>query len=359
MITIDVRMLGCSGIGTYIRNIVPRVIAARPDTTVTLLGNPYELAGYGWAHGDNVRIVACRSPIYSLAEQVVMARLIPSHTDLFWSPHYNIPLCYRGKLLVTVHDLFHRARPEFVRGLHRRLYARYMFSAVARRADAIVAVSRFTADELARFTTVDRKKVHVIELGVAPFWFERTGAPPPRRRPYILYVGNVKPHKNLSRLVEAYAMVASRSDVDLVIVGRKDGFITGDTAVEKRAERLGERVVFTGEMDIAQLRGYYAHAETLVLPSLYESFGLPPLEAMASGCPVVVSDIAPLRDVCGDAALFCDPMSPADITEKIHRLMHDEALKKTLRAKGLERARSFTWEMCAAKTCAVIERTMQ
>lgn len=347
-------MLHASGIGTYLRHLLPLVVRAMDDVVFHLLGDSEALGALKWQAMANVRLVDCKAPIYSIQEQFELARKIPESTDLFWAPHYNIPVFYRGRLLVTVHDVFHLAMPEFVGGLHKRLYAKAMFGAVAKRADTVVCDSEFTARELTRFTGVSEQKLRVIKLGIDSSWFVPVQAPSPHGKPFLLFVGNVKPHKNLVRLLDAFASIAQVISHDLIIVGKKEGFITGDDAVQEKAARLGDRVHFTGYIDDAALRQYFSHAAALVFPSLYEGFGLPPLEAMASGCPVIVSNVASLPEVCGDAAVYCDPYSSEDIAQKILFVLRNEPLRSDLSRKGLEQARKFTWEACAEETSRVI-----
>jgi glycosyltransferase involved in cell wall biosynthesis len=154
-------------------------------------------------------------------------------------------------------------------------------------------------------------------------------------------------------------MICDRVPHDLVLVGKKEGFITGDHLVAQEAHRLGGRVKFTGYVDDQQLRQYFAHADAMVFPSLYEGFGLPPLEAMAAGCPVLVSNAGPMPEVCGDAALYCDPRRPEDIAAKLLGLMSDAELQDRLRRQGYERARGFTWDRCVRQTCEVIARVIE
>jgi glycosyltransferase involved in cell wall biosynthesis len=230
-----------------------------------------------------------------------------------------------------------------------------MFGAVRRRAAAIMTVSQFTKNELIRFTGEGRQPIYPIHLGVADAWFHIPSSARPYSNKYILYVGNVKPNKNLSALVKAFGLICDKVHHDLVIVGKKEGFITGDGIVAKEAERLGARVQFTGYVnDDESLRQYFAHADALVFPSLYEGFGLPPLEAMAAGCPVLVSTAASLPEICGDAAVFCDPHRPEDIALKLLGLLMNEEMQDKIRRKGYEQARAFTWDRCVAQTCEVI-----
>jgi glycosyltransferase involved in cell wall biosynthesis len=355
MITIDARWLNASGMGTYLRNLLPGIVAGFPERKFTLLGNVEEIERLGLPRNGKVDVIAAKSKMYSLAEQIEIPKLIPKETKLYFAPHYNIPLLYRGKMLVTVYDLFHLAMPGLVGGFHKTLYARFMFNAVRRNADAILTISHFTKNELIRFTGEGKQSIYPIHLGVDKSWFDVKPEGNPHGKPYLMYVGNVKPHKNLSALVKAFGLLADDIPHDLVIVGKKEGFITGDTASIFEAAKLQGRVQFTGYVTEDVLKQYMAHADAFVFPSLYEGFGLPPLEAMAAGCPVIVSNAASLPEICGDAALYCDPYHPRDIADKIIELLGDEALRVALRRKGSARARQFTWEECIKETCEVMD----
>lgn len=355
-LAIDARMLGRSGIGTYLSNVLPRLIPLCRDARIRLIGDEEELGRRAWAHGERVEVVNCRSPIYSLREQLRMPRLIPADCRLFWTPHFNVPFLYRGPLLVTVHDILHLAMPQYMPGAHKRLYARALLAAVRRKARMIICDSRFTAGELMRVVGMPASRIEVVHLGVDEGWSVGQQGERPHGKPYFVFVGNVKAHKNLAGLVAAFGRIAGKLPHDLVIVGRKEGFITGDRTVEKRAAALGARVVFTGLLDDALLKRYVAHATALVLPSFYEGFGLPPLEAMASGCPAIVSDRGSLPEICGDAALYCDPGDIDDIAARMLEVAQSGDLRSRLREQGLAHARRFTWDRCARETAALIER---
>jgi glycosyltransferase involved in cell wall biosynthesis len=355
MITIDARWLKTSGIGTYLQNIIPGIIAAFPNQAFCLLGKPEEMEQYGLLTRGNVQPISSAAPMYSVREQVEIASKIPKATRLYFATHYNIPLLYRGRMLVTIYDLFHLAMPALVGGFHKSIYARFMFNAVRRKAHAIITISKFTKDELVRYTGEGRQEIHSIYLGVDESWFDIRKTQNPHEKPFLLYVGNVKPHKNLSGLIRAFALIADQTNHDLLIVGKKEGFITGDETSSVEGAKLEGRVRFTGHVSDASLRQYVAHAEVLVFPSLYEGFGLPPLEAMAAGCPVIASGVASLPEICGDAALYCNPYQPRDIASKILELLADDELRRALKLKGSARARKFTWETCVQETCTVIE----
>ena len=351
-------MARSSGIGTYIRETVPRVLTTLQRADFALLGDTADLGQLGLGALPRTTLHPCDARIYSLREQWALRRASPARAHVFWSPHYNIPLLLGARLVVTVHDVLHLARPEFVTGSHRRLYARSMFAMVARRAAEVICVSRFTADELIRLVGIDARRIHVTHEGVDPRWFLPAPGPPTYPRPYFVYVGNVKPHKNLSRLCRAFAQVVDVLPHDLVIVGKKDGFLGGDPQVDRYASRLGNRVHFTGEVPDERLRNLVGNATALVLPSKYEGFGLPALEAMAAGCPAIVSRAASLPEVCGDAAAYFDPDDPDEIAHRLQEIARDGVLREDLIAAGRERARKYTWESCAQSTREVLQRVL-
>ncbi|HJU66304.1 MAG TPA: glycosyltransferase family 1 protein [Gemmatimonadaceae bacterium] len=354
-IAIDVRMLETSGIGTYLQNMVPRVIAARPAFGFVLVGSPPVIERHGLAQSPNVTVRSCEAPIYSVAEQWRIPAALPDYIDVYWTPHYPIPVLRRGPIVVSVHDMLHLAMPELVSGLEKRLYARWMFGHVRRRATAILFSSQFTASEFVRLAGMPRGSPHTIHLGISESWFRVRTVTRSRERPYLLYVGNVKPHKNVRALLLAFDAIRDEVPHDLVIVGQREGFITGDREVNEMAAAHPERVHFTGVVEGAVLEQYVASAAALVLPSLYEGFGLPPLEAMACGCPTIVSRAGSLPEVCGDAALYIDPHDPADLARAIRALVQQPELATDLRERGRRQAARFTWDRCAAQTLPVLD----
>jgi len=301
-----------------------------------------------------VSLTACTAPPFSVAEQLVVPAIVSARSRLLWVPHFNVPLAYSGRLAVTIHDVLPLAMPQFVRGLHRRVAARLMFRRIARSAAGILCDSHFTAHELARLTAVDEARVSTVPLGVGENWFKDDSIGDATHRPYFLYVGNVKPHKNLSRLVESFAGVSGIIPHDLVVVGRKEGFGTGDLAVERLTGDVPNRVVFAGQVSNAELERYYLHATALVFPSLYEGFGLPALEAMAAGCPVLASNAAALPEVCGDAALYFDPYDADDIGHKMALLAGDDSLRSRLIDLGKLQASKFSWKRTAELTARIL-----
>jgi glycosyltransferase involved in cell wall biosynthesis len=358
MITIDARWINTSGIGTYLRKIIPGIMRRFSNHGICLMGLQEDLLDFIGPMSSNYKIINARSEMYSIREQIDYFRLIPPETSIYFATHYNVPLLYNGRMLVTVYDLMHLAMPQFVQGFHRRIYAKFMFSAVRHKADSILTISEFTKQEMERLLGGFNQPITPIHLGVSDEWYSIPTSPSPHPRPYVLYVGNIKPHKNLKTLVKAFIAIASRVPHDLILVGKKDGFITGDVEVANLSQMLEGRIHFTGRVPDDLLKQYFHHAETLVFPSHYEGFGLPPLEAMAAGCPVVVSNVASVPEVCGDAALYFDPYDVNDLSIKLELILANNELRDALREKGLARARSFTWERSVSKTCDVIQKML-
>jgi glycosyltransferase involved in cell wall biosynthesis len=359
VITVDARMVQASGIGTYLTNLLPRIMASRPGWRFNLLGHPDELREFDWGRGPNVSLVRCTAPIYGIQEQIQLAARIPADSDLVWSPHYNIPLAYRGQLLVTIHDVCHLALPALVEGIHRRAYTRIMLSQVKRKASRILFPSEFTAGEFGRLVGETRSASAIVPYGVSPRWFDVRPVERPHPRPYVLFVGNVKPHKNLGTLIQAFGSIAGRIPHDLVIVGKHSGFLTGDNPAVAIANAQGSRVHFTGKVPGKTLEQFIAHADVLVLPSLYEGFGLPPLEAMACGCPTIVSRAASLPEMCGDASLYFEPTDHEELASTLLRVVSSQEVRQDLQRRGRRQASRYSWDSCASRTLGFLEELVR
>jgi glycosyltransferase involved in cell wall biosynthesis len=353
-VAIDVRMISHSGIGTYVSHLVPRVVRAAQDLYFYLLGPVEKIREHGWEALENTGIVDIRSPIYSVGEQLELAWKLPGDASVVWSPHYNIPLLYRRKLLTTVHDVCHLAMPQFFKGIAKRSYAHFMFAAIRSRADRVICVSRFSAGELARFAGLSGDKITVIHPGVDHLWFCTGTSERLHPGPYLIAVGNLKPHKNITNLIAAFSLVQHKIPHDLIIVGKNYGFMSRDKQIDQHVATLSNRIVFTGQVTNERLRAYMRNAEALVFPSKYEGFGLPPLEAMACGCPAVVTNAASVPEACGDAALYFDPYDEVDIAEKILYILENPDVRNDFRRKGIDRARIFSWDDASEKTLLVL-----
>ena len=358
-IAVDARMATDGGIGTYLQALIPRIAALRPDWRLTLLGDVAKMQSLGWGALGNTRLEPCGAAIFSVQEQVELARRFPHDANLYWAPHYNVPVLGSNRpMVVTIHDLCHLALPDLMGGRLRQRYARWLLTSAVRRARAVIFDSDFTRREAHRLLARAHESESVVHLAVEDDWANSgPRAPrPPVSEPYFLYVGNIKRHKNLPLLLRAFARVKDRLPHRLVLIGRQQG-LRADPAVFDEIARLGNRVIALGEATPETVRQYVTHATALVTVSLYEGFGLPPLEAMAAGCPCVVSTAGSLPEVCGDAALYCDPRDEASIAGRLLEVTNglDRA---ALIERGRQRARAFSWDRSAGATVDILERAL-
>ena len=271
--------------------------------------------------------------------------------------NYIVPPGVHGKTVVTVHDMVYKAFPETVRG-RTKLMLNMGLKRSMKRADVIVTDSEFSKSEIIRYFPQHEAKIRVVPCGVDTDRFHPCTEP--ERIPavkeslgiggdYFLYLGTIEPRKNLERLITAYKALVNKlgeKSPKLVLAGGKGWLYDGIFA---RVERLGlqDKVIFTKYVPAEDMNPLMCGALAFVFPSLYEGFGMPPLEAMACGVPVLTSGKASLPEVTGDCAVICDAYSPKSIAEGLYRLYADDKLRRDLSARGLERAKQFTWERSA------------
>lgn len=345
-------MANDSGIGTYIRNTVPRVAALEPSWRFTVIGRRGQERL--WQGMESAHFVACDARIYSLREQLELPRAAPKGASVFWSPHFNIPVATRLPLAVTIHDTAHLRMAEH-KTLLRQAYARTMFGLVRRRASAIMFDSDFTRREFVELVGEPASKSSVVHLGIDRSWHAER-APSPLPSPYFVFVGNRKPHKNLRVLAHAMLTPGVPENTKLVIIGRTQGMRTSDQDVAALLTKLGNRVIMAGEVSDVQLRAYVGNAIALVLPSRYEGFGLPPLEAMAAGTPAIVSRAGSLPEVCGDAALYFDSEDAVELARLLAQICADDKLHEMMRMKGRANVARFDWSNTAEAVRGVLAR---
>ncbi|HVR42399.1 MAG TPA: glycosyltransferase family 1 protein [Thermoanaerobaculia bacterium] len=346
-IAIDCRKIDDYGIGRYIRGLLGGFAAIRATETFLLIG-PRALEGR-IPPGLQAEWIEADAPPYSIREALVIgraARRAGSH--LFHAPHYVVPLV-SGPVAVTIHDLIHLEIP--FRNPLKPLYARTMLRRAATRSSAILTVSRAVQRQIAARWPDAADKIETVPNGVDSLFF----AP---RRPgdegevaamgleadrYFLFVGNDKPHKNLDGLVAAWREVRRELPQSrLAIAGSSPRRFEGEEGVVLAG--------FVGEPLLARL---YRCATALVMPSFAEGFGLPVAEAMASGTPVICSDVEAMLEVAGEAARRIDPADPRSIAEAMLALARDPALRETMIHSGRARANELRWERAARRTLAV------
>ncbi len=285
--------------------------------------------------------------------------LLRDRPDLLFVPAHVIPLLHPSRSVVTIHDLGYLAFPE-AHTVRRRLELDLSTRWCLRAAQRVIAISQATKNDLVRHYGADPERIVVVHLGCSnlfrppddPGQIAAIRACYALESPYFLYIGTIQPRKNLTRLIEAFAR-AGADDALLVIAGRR-GWLS--EPIVRRVAELGltNRVRFPGYVPDADLPALLSGALAFVFPSLHEGFGMPVLEAMACGAPVLTSTTSALPEVAGDAALLVDPCDTDAIAAALRRLAADAPLRASLRARGLERAAGFTWERTARETLDVL-----
>ncbi|MBR3971150.1 MAG: glycosyltransferase family 4 protein [Ruminococcus sp.] len=282
--------------------------------------------------------------------------------------NYIAPPGVDGKTVITVHDMVYRTYPETVRGRTKKILDMGLASSM-KRADMIVTVSEFSKSEIIRYFPQHESKIRVVPCGVDLDRFKPCQQP--ERIPevkkklgiegeYFLYVGTIEPRKNLERLINAYNIFCQheKDAPKLVLAGGK-GWLYDGIFQRVTDLKLEEKVLFTQYISDEDMNPLMCGALAFVFPSIYEGFGIPPLEAMACGVPVLASNAASLPEVTGDCAVTCDPYSEEEIAEGLRRLYSDSELRADLSRRGLERAKTLTWDSSAEKLYSVYKELMK
>lgn len=376
-ILIDARFLGPegTGIGRYTEKLLENLQALDKtnDYWVVLRSANFDLFQ---PTNPNFRKIIADARWYSVKEQFLIPKILLSiKPDLVHFPHFNIPVTYRGKYVVTIHDLIKSdfasssasTKAPLVYWAKHFIYERVVRKAISG-AKYVIVPTHTIKDKVTRQIGTNPEKIMVTyEAADDKFfkWGEEklTGNKVSEvlskyhiNKPFIIYVGNAYPYKNLDRLLMALKLLPS--NISLVNPSARSVFYER-LADKARAEGLSERVILPGFVPDEDLAVLYRAAQDYVFPTLSEGFGIPALEAMASKLPVVCSDIPVLREVCGDNALYFDPLNVGDIAQKITQVLDDKKLRETLISEGLERSKQFSWRKMAAQTLKIYEEAVR
>lgn len=351
-IGIDARMIEMSGIGTYIQHLMGHGIYD------VALGNEEEIRRYD----SDVKVIPYDAPIYSPKEQVGFPNKAAKAVgiDIMHFPHYNVPISYRGKYVTTVHDLTHIVLPEFLGGKAKYLYAKFLMSQALRRASHIFTVSENSKKDIIKYFGTPEDKISITYDAIdddfrvkdrAEIEYLYNKYSIPRDKKLLLYVGNLKPHKNLSTLLKALKEL-NRDDVYLLLVGK--AFKSVDLDEQEKQLGIKDKVIHTGMVSKEELIDLYNLADLFVFPSLYEGFGIPPLEAMACGTPVIAANNSSIPEVCGDAAVYFDGHDEIMLAMQIKELLESNKKRIARQARGLQWYKKFEWE----KTSEIVKKTL-
>lgn len=370
-IGIDARFVGPqgTGLGKYTEKLILNLAKIDPKNQYAIF-----LKKDNWdylALPKNFKKVLADIPWYSLAEQLRMPGIFKSQNlDLLHIPHFNAPIFYRGKFVVTIHDLIHHdfkndtatTHNPAIFKLKRLAYKKVIENAIYKSAK-IFTPSNFVKDEIIGKFPVGAAKIVVTpeaaedeyQISKPPVTSSKLLESLSIKEPFLIYVGNVYPHKNLEKLFEAFKIlntIYKIRDLNLVVVCARDVFwqrLTGEIA----ENGLQNRVVTTGYLNAADLKIIFKEAEAYVFPSLSEGFGIPGLNAMASGLPVLASGIPTLKEIYGDAALYFNPQDAGDIAAKIIKLTTSPKLKADLVKKGRAQVKKYSWLQMARQTLKI------
>jgi glycosyltransferase involved in cell wall biosynthesis len=349
------------GVLVYTHNLLREVFALQTSHEFSLLYQDPKLLGR-YAESPRVREIAFSMPSIFLWDQIAVRQIEKKEKfDVIFNPKYSLPLSAKCRTVFVCHGLDWYVMPWGSSRID-RLSHRYLIPRYARKADAIIAVSNTARQHVIEYLHVDESRVHTVYLGVDEIFSEAVSDDKkeqirqfyrlPER--FFLYCGQIYPAKNFGRLLRAYAKVGPALGIPLVVAGQHTSLSEDEIAVQ---DKLGIRpwIVWPGWIGRDALPAFYAMAEALLLPSLYESFGLPLVEAMLSGCPIVTANRYAPQELVGQAGILVDPESTDSIANGISEVVTNRELRQKLVCAGRERGRNFSWRKCAQETLRVLE----
>ncbi|MET0658785.1 MAG: glycosyltransferase family 1 protein [Steroidobacteraceae bacterium] len=350
------------GVKVYTRELLRELIRQNPGHELILFfREPAHAETY--AHEPGVQsVVLSAGPLLYWDQVAVPQAAKRLELDVLFNPKYSIPLSAHCKTAWVCHGLDWYVMPEASRAID-RLSHKFLVPRYAQKTDALIAVSETTREHALQYLDLPPDRVHTVYPGISEVFHRGAGSisvPELRERlqlpeRFVLYCGAVYPPKNFRRLIQAYAKVGPALGVPLVIAGGTNRFLSEDELHEPDRLRLGDWVRRIGWLEHHELPALYQCAAALLLPSLYESVGLPILEAMACGCPVVTADRYGTKELAEGAAVLVNPDSVDDIATGIRRVLTDKELRMRVIEAGRERAQNFTWERTAQHTLRVLE----
>lgn len=382
-IGIDARFYNESGVGRYLRNLIRSLQVLDKQSLILtnarirqnqyfilLLKKDYE----EFVETKNFKKILADFKWYGFAEQFKLPKLLRQlNLNLVHFPHFNVPIFYTGKFVVTIHDLIHQHRhSDRATTLNpftfkiKQIGYRQVFKAATGKSQKILVPSKSVQQLLTAEWHVDKKKIIVtpeaVDNNILKIADTTTKADCEKtlnkfriKKPYLFYVGNAHPHKNVEGLIKAFVAVQQKyPDLELVLSGYDHYFWQ-----RLKKENQYKGIIYTGFISDNELVALYKGAAVFIQPSFEEGFGIPILEAMACSCPVIASKAASLPEVGGEACLYFDPVKPADLAEKIAKVLDDGLLRQQLVEKGLKKYKKFSWQVLAEKTLEVYNSTKE
>ncbi|MBT4349822.1 glycosyltransferase family 4 protein [bacterium] len=356
-IVLDLRIYGprFGGLGRYNQKLLEFLVKHDQDNQyIVLFKNKIKID-----LPDNFQIEIAPYHWYSLAEQIFLPRLLRKlKPDLVHFPHFNVPIFYRDKFVVTIHDLIMTKFPSVRTStlskwffVLKRLAYKITINSAIKRANKIIAVSQFTADDIKQYFKLSEQQAQKIKVVHEGFTQAVANDKEKKNLPnnFLLYVGNAYPHKNLEFLINAFAeWQKEHLDFHLILVGNKNYFYQRlEEYVQNNFSSIKDKIIFPGFVPDEELVTYYKQAKIYVFPSLYEGFGLPPLEAMAYALPVLSSKSSCLPEILGDAVLYFNPKDKKDFRIKLDQILTDQNKREALIKRGSEQIKKYSWDKMA------------
>lgn len=362
-IGIMLRHMGQHGGGLLVhtQSLLPKLFSVGSDNEFVLIYQDPRFVG-SYADVGNVKEVVVKVPEKFAWDQVAVPWVArKERLDVLFNPKYSLPLAVRCKTVFVCHGMDWYVMPQWSRWIDRMSH-RYLIPRYAHKADKVIAVSNTARDHFIKYLKVPPDRVETVYHGVNESFYEpvpsarldqiRSTYGLPER--FFLYCGQIYPPKNFGRLLRAYARVGPELGIHLVVAG-EHRWLCGEELDLIDELQLTDWVVRPGWIGHEELPAFYRLAAALVLPSLYEACPSPPLEAMASDCPVLTANRHGTKEIAGEAALLVDPEDVEAISDGMRRLATDEGLRRELVEAGRRRVRSFDWETCARETLRVLE----
>lgn len=365
-IGIDARMLNQSGIGRYIRNLLDQlqIQDLRNEYIIFLLKRDFERINLK----PNFKKVEANFKWYSFSEQLKFPGLIAKYSiDLMHFPHFNIPIFYKGKFVVTIHDLIHQHFSNIRSSTHgkliykvKRLGYNLVFAKALENSLKIITVSNFVKKDLIKEWKINSEKITVTYEAVEQNLIEEASKMSDSslkkvlkkykiHEPFIFYIGNAHPHKNVEGLIEGFLSLRQTYPNLILVLSGSDHYFWQRI----KRENSHPNIIFTGFIADLEMIALYKKASLRVIPSFEEGFGIPMLESFALKCPVVSSNAASLPEIGGDGAVYFDPYDKQDLVSKIKEVLSNQTLRKRLITKGLKKVGEFSWEKCARETLRI------
>ncbi len=351
------------GIARYSYNLIENIAEIDTENEYILLSGYTELQVFSSRY-KKFKFINCNTPLYSIQEQLIIPPILKREkADLYHSPTFSAPIYQPCKVIMTVHDMIHLISGKSIH----KLYYKHIVKRAMMKAAAVITVSEHSKSDIIKWIGIPEKKIHVTYNGIeerfkpsldktSPDEIKKGYGIPDR---YILFVGNQKPHKNSIGTLKAFKMAVEKERLPhyLILVGIKKDIIEDKN--NGIGDEFNNRIICIDNLTDDDLIKLYQSADLFLLPSLYEGFGLPMLEAMACGVPVITSNRTSIPEVVGNAAVMVNPENIDEIANAVCRVLQDENLKMDLVKKGLERAKVFSWKKMAEETVRLYERAYE